>query len=246
MCVLCICIYVCVCLCVAALPLRNQPPLRPRDLPTPGNPNLHTHVLTYVHTHIHTQPRRGLCCRAQHRHLRHAGRGPRPLLPPEREGASVLSETHTHIHSHIHTNLAGCLRVCPLLGGWVGDRTVPPSPLFPLAHMFSRTAALDHGLSHTHTRARVYTHTYTHIFTHLHTHSHTCPQVKAVTMVGAVIAKDGTMTGGRLEGGALDKKGGGGTVGRYVNTYIHTQTYMCAYDGICLYVCVCVCVCRLG
>lgn len=63
---------------------------------------------------------------------------------------------------------------------------------------------------------------------HTHTPTHTTPrtrtrantQVKAVTMTGAVIAKDGTMTGGRVGasdgGGGLDKRGGGGTIGRYV------------------------------
>jgi hypothetical protein len=34
-------------------------------------------------------------------------------------------------------------------------------------------------------------------------------------MTGAVIAKDGTMTGGKVDASVMDKKGGGGTVGRW-------------------------------
>ncbi|KAM3567190.1 hypothetical protein VYU27_010659, partial [Nannochloropsis oceanica] len=38
-------------------------------------------------------------------------------------------------------------------------------------------------------------------------------KVKAVTMTGSVIAKDGTMTGGRMDEAQGGKKGGGGTTG---------------------------------
>jgi chromosome segregation ATPase len=39
-------------------------------------------------------------------------------------------------------------------------------------------------------------------------------KVKAVTLSGSVIAKDGTMTGGKVEEAGGGRKGGGGTTGR--------------------------------